>query len=193
MSLTLEIPPPLDEELSEEAERAGIPAAEHATLLLYLANALSNEERPAPFKEAVRAFLTHHSLDADHVTSVFEQLVRLCLTYSEDQGSSRPREMRDALAERDFALLKQWRNALVHGVNGEASSSSLSPPTGSPGQSGKEQASSKPERDADLAARVRGVRGKFARVGGGWLSDELHRERQSDKEKEERPTRGNGA
>src|SRR5437660_1135094 len=104
MSLRIELPPPLDEELCEEAEREGVPAAEHATLLLCRAHALSNEERPTPFKDAVRVFLAHRSLDADHVSSVFEELVRLCLTYDEDKGSLPSRETPDALATHDFSL-----------------------------------------------------------------------------------------
>src|SRR6266700_1767683 len=41
------------------------------------------------------------------------------------------------------------------------------------------------ERDPELVARVKSIRGKFARPGGGLASEELHRERQVDKENEE--------
>jgi hypothetical protein len=48
------------------------------------------------------------------------------------------------------------------------------------------------ERDAELVARVRRIRGKFARKGPGLGSEELHRERQTDKEREERLIQGYG-
>ena len=42
-----------------------------------------------------------------------------------------------------------------------------------------------PGRDPDLVARVRSVRGKYARTEGVLGSEELHRERQFDKIREE--------
>lgn len=45
-------------------------------------------------------------------------------------------------------------------------------------------------RDPELVARVRSIRGKYAGAGEGLASEELHRERQRDKEKEERLVRG---
>ena len=56
MLLTIELPRPLDEEMTLEAQRKGVPTGEHATLLLYLATALLNNEEPTPFQEAVREF-----------------------------------------------------------------------------------------------------------------------------------------
>ena len=41
-----------------------------------------------------------------------------------------------------------------------------------------------PERDPELLARVRSIRGKYAYLGV--TTEELHRERQADKEREER-------
>ena len=40
MPLTIQLPRPLAEELTEAAQREGVSATEHATLLLYLAHAL---------------------------------------------------------------------------------------------------------------------------------------------------------
>ncbi len=41
------------------------------------------------------------------------------------------------------------------------------------------------QRDPALVARVKNARGKFAHVGAGLASEQLHRERQADKRKEE--------
>jgi hypothetical protein len=40
------------------------------------------------------------------------------------------------------------------------------------------------ERDPERVARVKSLRGRFNRAGGGLASEELHRERQADKVKE---------
>src|SRR5437870_4235552 len=67
MPMTLDLPRPLDEEITLEAKREGVPAADHATLLLYLASSLLRGEEPTPFQKAVKDFLSYHSLDADRV------------------------------------------------------------------------------------------------------------------------------
>jgi hypothetical protein len=102
MLLTIDLPRPLDEELTLEAQREGVPTGEHATLLLYLATALLNDEEPTPFQEAVREFLIHHAVDADRVSTALEELVRLCLTASRDESEPAP------------SSLKEWRDAIVH-------------------------------------------------------------------------------
>ena len=48
------------------------------------------------------------------------------------------------------------------------------------------------ERDPEQVARVRSVRGKFARSAGSLASEALHQERQADKKKEERAIFGHG-
>jgi hypothetical protein len=48
-----------------------------------------------------------------------------------------------------------------------------------------EETTDQQERDPELVARVKGIRGRFARSQGGMASEELHRERQRDKAKEE--------
>src|SRR5437762_135909 len=88
MPLTIALPEPLDEALALEARKGGVPAREHATLLLYLAAALLRDEEPTPFQEAVKDFLSSHSLDADRVSSVFEELVRLCLRTQDEALAS---------------------------------------------------------------------------------------------------------
>jgi hypothetical protein len=125
MPITLDLPPPLNEEITLEAEREGVPAADHATLLLYLASSLLRGEAPTPFQEAVKDFLSYHSLDADRVSSVFEELVSLCLAAVHDEGKS-SRAFQEALTgtavppedSRPESLflprLKAWRNAIVH-------------------------------------------------------------------------------
>src|SRR5438093_57486 len=112
MSLKLEIPFPLDEELTADAEREGISAAERATLLLHLATALLNEKKSTPFREAVRGFLCHYSLNADQVVTVFEELVRLCVQAQDEGVASSPLQGSDPGADvkRVIALLKHWRN-----------------------------------------------------------------------------------
>jgi hypothetical protein len=49
-----------------------------------------------------------------------------------------------------------------------------------------QSAASDRERDPALVARVRSIRGRLARSGGGVASAELHAERQADKVREER-------
>src|SRR2546426_8318134 len=166
MPVTIELPRPLEEELTQEAQREGVSATEHATLLLYLAHALVSEGSPTPFKEAVRVFLARHSLDADHVSSAFEELVRSCLT--QDDG------------EPSFSRLKQWRDALVHAADPGAE---VIPTSAVPlSQRQEKQVGETPplnqKRDPELVARVKSIRGRFGRPGAGWASEELHRERQ---------------
>jgi len=64
----------------------------------------------------VRVFLSHHSLDADHVATVFDELVRLCVEAQEEgEGSSPLQEAGGRVdVKRVGALLKHWRNAVVH-------------------------------------------------------------------------------
>jgi hypothetical protein len=108
----------LDQELAEEAQREGTSAEEHATLLVVLTMALLKEQNPTPFQEAVRSFLARRALDPDRIASAFEEMARLCLQVPQGSRPSLSSEetVRDATAQRDSALLKQWRNAIVHGV-----------------------------------------------------------------------------
>ena len=192
MPLTIQLPRPLDEELIEEAQREGVSATEHAALLLYLAHALVSEGRPTPFSEAVRAFLARHSLDAAQVSAAFEELLRLCL--KQDEGCSPLEKADGTLAQGDLSLLTQWRNALVHGVEAGAEAIPATLPQAQHhAESADEEVPRDQERDPELVARVKSIRGKFARSGTGLASEELHRERQADKEKEERQVQESGA
>jgi hypothetical protein len=57
-------------------------------------------------------------------------------------------------------------------------------------QAPRTEALPKADRDPQLLARVRRVRGRFARTESEPGSEELHRERRVDKEKEERLLQG---
>jgi hypothetical protein len=112
MPLTLELPPPINEELTQDSQREGISEKEHAALLVCLASAFKQEEPHTPFQKAVRVFLSHHSLDADQVVSVFEGLVQACLESNDAWKLKAPTGEGKTLAA--FQFLRQWRNSLVH-------------------------------------------------------------------------------
>jgi hypothetical protein len=196
MSLTIELPQPLGEELASEAQQVGISAAERATLLLYLATALLKEENPTPFQETVRSFLAHRSLDPGRIGSVLEELVRACLEVREEDAPTLEIAQEVAPAPRDFALVRQWRNALVHttGIRPDIVTAHNPPSEANQQQTGRIHGRAdggpgtvphEPERDPELVARVKSIRGKFGRSGAILASEELHRERQADKKKEE--------
>jgi hypothetical protein len=116
MTLNIELPQPINEELSQDSQREGISEMEHAALLLCLASTFNQEEANTPFQEAVRDFLFQHSLDAERVFSVFEELVRVCAEVH-DAGkahSSFQEKLAKAVAHRNFELLKHWRDSFVH-------------------------------------------------------------------------------
>src|SRR5437763_1836827 len=79
MTLSIELPPPLDEELAIEAEREGVSVSEQAALLLHLMTALTREGRKTPFRSVVRSFLERNAIDADQMGKVCEALMELCL------------------------------------------------------------------------------------------------------------------
>lgn len=193
MSLTLELPRSLGEELTLESEREGIPAAEHATLLLYLATALMRDEKPTPFQKAVRVFLSHNSLDAAQVASVFESLVQLCLWH--DLGKASPefqKTLENTSTHDAVAMLRQWRNTVVHRAADISPQELLT--KANPAEN-VEQRLGRSERQADgeepdraRVAHVRSIRGKYAHLGV--TSDDVRRERESDEEASERQLRG---
>jgi hypothetical protein len=127
MPLTLDLPQPLNEELTLEATREGLAPTEHATLLLYLATALLREDDLTPFQEAVRIFLSSRSLDADRLASALEELVRLCVAEAHDEvktssplqnarsGSVAAQQGLHADSEAAFlSRLRAWRDVVVH-------------------------------------------------------------------------------
>lgn len=116
MPLTLELPAQLEEDLRREAQKEGVPATEHATLLLSILTALLREAETTPFQDALKSFLSEHSLDAKLVASVFEELVRECLeAHDEGNASYESQEFwSDAVSRRVHENLKAWRNGQVH-------------------------------------------------------------------------------
>jgi hypothetical protein len=192
MSMTLEIPRPLDEELTWDAEREGVSASELATLLLYLTHAILNEDRPTPFREAVAMFLSHQSLDSHHVASVLEDLVRLCLKQPDEGDPSSEEEIRHGKGIGDIvALLKLWRNARVHlDVKSESILVSGQPEADLCGAEQFQQQTTETADEADQsrARHVRNIRGKYASVGVS--SADLRRDRQADDATSDRQMRG---
>ena len=120
-------------------------------------------------------------------------MIRLCL--KQDEGSSPLEKAVSTLAQGDLSLLTQWRNALVHSVGAGAEAVPATLPRVTPHQADRseEETPRDQERDPELVARVKSIRGRFARPGAGWASGELHRERQADKEREERLVQESGA
>ncbi len=118
MGLTLEVPPPLARELSLEAQREGLSPAEQATLLLHLSSVLLEVEKKTLFQEAVKTFIASQSLDAERVTAVFQELVRLCAAYH-DSGKESESFQEHLLTEQSVnenheVILRCWRSPDVH-------------------------------------------------------------------------------
>ncbi len=79
MNLSVELPSPLGDEMSREAERQHVSPSEHAEILLSLVRSLRKEHQETASAKVVTEFLKSRSLDADLVVSVFEELVTLLL------------------------------------------------------------------------------------------------------------------
>jgi hypothetical protein len=90
MSLTIELPHPVNEELVLEAQREGISAEDHATLLVVLIMAFLKGQDRTPFQEAVRSFIAQRAADVDQIASAFEDLVRRCLRAHEEGKADSP-------------------------------------------------------------------------------------------------------
>jgi hypothetical protein len=109
----------LGEEITVEAEREGVSAAEHATLLLHVATALLRDD-PTLFQQAVRHFLAHRAVDASRVSAALDELVRLCLEPADQDRTAFQERLNgvssgeEVSAEAAPIPLKAWRNALVH-------------------------------------------------------------------------------
>jgi hypothetical protein len=88
MALTLELPPPVGEELTQEARREGVSETDRAALFVCLATALLQEEKLTPFQDAVKLFLVHRSIDAERVASVIDELVNVCLEAPTGRGKT---------------------------------------------------------------------------------------------------------
>lgn len=116
MSITVELPGPLGEELAEVAEKAGMSAQEHATILLCVVTALLHRGHGTPFEEEVRRVVASSSLDADRVAAALEEVVALCAA----AGTTRDG---DPDPSRTFRALREWRDGTVHRAE---------PPAGAP-------------------------------------------------------------
>src|SRR4051812_13197630 len=114
MTVTIELPPPLDERLADAARRDGVPLEEEAALLLVLAHALLTKEAPTPFQEAVQGFLARHALNPEEVASAFWELVGLSAALHDRGRLAHPFQdaLHDPDARRDLTLLVHWRNQL---------------------------------------------------------------------------------
>ena len=189
MALTLELPSPVGEELAHEAEREGVSETDRAALFVCLAAALLHENKATPFQDAVKHFLAHRALNTELIGSVIEELVTVCLEVPIGQGKttgSLEAAMNHIMAQRTLLSeeailvnLRGWRDAFVHQATRQT-------PENMTMDTVHEKAAVSLERDPDQVARVRSIRGKYARtVVTGPGSEELHQERQRDKQKEE--------
>ena len=79
MSLTVDLPPPLGDDLSREAERAHVPPAEHVRILLSLIWSLRRDHQDAVSAKVIKGYFRSRELDADLVVTVFDDLVTLLL------------------------------------------------------------------------------------------------------------------
>jgi hypothetical protein len=162
MPMTVDLPEHLEEGLREEAEKEGVQPSEHAALLLSICTALLSDAGTTPFRSAVKEFLSHRSLDSEHLATAFEELVQQCLAGALDE---------DREPSWVAANLRAWRNSLVHqGVDTNLEWVLSTPPSAGTAQV------------ADRAKR--GARGKYAHLGG--TSEDFARRKEEEIAREER-------
>ena len=75
MSLTLELPTPLVEELTRAAKQRNVSPEEYVTRLVELVVALTQNGWDTPLRDEVKLFLSNRSVNADQVASVLGELV----------------------------------------------------------------------------------------------------------------------
>ena len=114
MSIILDLPMPIDEELTQDSQREGVSESEHVALLVCLASAFKQEEPHTPFQKAIEVFLSHHALDAKQVFSAFEELVHVCLEAHDAGKSEASFQKMTTAANFQNAALREWRNSIVH-------------------------------------------------------------------------------
>ena len=112
MSLTIELPKPIEDELAADANRDG----EQASLLLLVARSMTREGQATPFGQAVKAVFASQSINADQVVSVVEHLLKLCAGGSEFESDSQTDKMASEGLDIEQArgLLLHWRSLAVH-------------------------------------------------------------------------------
>jgi hypothetical protein len=76
MTMVLELPPPLEEELAHEAEKIGLPADALSRSLLWVASAIVYQTESNPLSGAVRELLTEHSVDPDEFGRMVGEFVQ---------------------------------------------------------------------------------------------------------------------
>jgi hypothetical protein len=111
MSLTLELPTPLVEELTREAKQKSVSPEEHLTRLVEIVGALTKSGWETPLRAEVKLFLANHSVDADHVASVLSQLLDSPLIQKDGRQarrtSARGKYAHLGISSEDFAREKQ--------------------------------------------------------------------------------------
>lgn len=107
MGLTLNLPAPIVDELTREAEREKLSTEDHAALLLCLATALLKNPHETPFRMAVKEFLSSRSIDTDLLASALKGILVVCthprkeFAFDTNPGAISP-------------LLQDWRTVMVH-------------------------------------------------------------------------------
>jgi hypothetical protein len=165
MPLTLELPAPLEENLKQEAQKEGVPATEHAAFLLSVLMALLQEKEATSFRNAVRTFFSYHSLDAEQVATVFEELVEQSFQ-SQEKGKT------SAEFQQASESLRAWRNWHVH------------QPIDEPREMEPLQPLHRRLRKSERTGERETAMGKYAHVPGS--SEDFAREKQEEIAREDR-------
>ncbi len=79
MNLWVDLPNPVGDDLSREAEGDHVLPAEHARILLFLVWSLRKDHQDATSARAIKEYFRSRSLDPDLFVNVFEELVTLFL------------------------------------------------------------------------------------------------------------------
>ncbi len=89
MTISLDLPTPLEEELAKEARSEGVSLSEQATFLLFLATEILNRVSVTrPFREVVNSVLERHEIDPERFSSTFEEIKNLRTKASSDELST---------------------------------------------------------------------------------------------------------
>ena len=168
MSITIDLPPRLDQELLREAIRDGVAPTVRAELLLRLAIVLRPEGSATPFGSAVREFLRQHEIDPDRLASVLDQFNDACVPNARHpvQGFSPDTDARASNGRISLeSPLRRWRDEAVHRPSGEEAGMS-----------------------AQLTSPRPSIMGKYAHIG--LSTEDFMREKQEEIDREDRKTWG---
>lgn len=122
MSLTLDLPEPLNRELSDEAAKEGVSPSDHAALLLCIIAAFHDlGKAETPFQQVVKAISESHSVAPHRLAALVNDLVEYCQAPA---GHGKMEAALSSLAsqtttvqpqEHDLLLiLPYWRQGIVH-------------------------------------------------------------------------------